>query len=146
MKLSWRGVSLPLCTIFLLTLARGGHAAALEVIVGGVVDDAGHVLVAVCTKETFLGADCPHTARAPAARGAVAVRVPDVPPGTYAVQAFHDANDNLDIDRSLLGLPTEGMGFSNDAPMRFGPPRYDDAAIEIDGVDTSISFTLRYFD
>jgi uncharacterized protein (DUF2141 family) len=84
-----------------------------------------------------------HCAR-PAAAGAVALTLPDIPPGTYAVQAFHDENDNFDIDRNLLGLPPEGiMGFSNDAPMRFGPPRFDDAAIEIDGADLSARFKMR---
>ena len=107
--------------------------------------DEGHVLVAVCTPETFLGAGCPYTARAPAAAGTVALAISDIPPGTYAVQTFHDANDNFDIDRNLLGLPREGMGFSNDAPMRFGPPQFDDAAIEIDGADLRARLKMRYF-
>lgn len=129
----------------LLVTTGAALGADLDIMVHGVKSDEGHVLVAVCTPETFLGAGCPYTARAPAAVGTVALTVPDIPPGTYAVQAFHDANDNFDIDRNLLGLPREGMGFSNDAPMRFGPPKFDDAAIEIDGVDLKARLKMRYF-
>ena len=41
-------------------------------------------------------------------------------PGVYAAQAFHDENMNDKVDRNVLGLPTVGIGFSNDAPFRFG--------------------------
>jgi uncharacterized protein (DUF2141 family) len=74
------------------------------------------VLVAVCTPETFLGRSCPYAGRAPAASGQAQVVVRGIDPGVYGVQAFHDQNDNFDLDRNFLGLPKEGMGFSNDAP------------------------------
>ena len=73
------------------------------------------------------------------------VRVENVPPGTYAAQAFHDENGNGELDRNILGLPKEAMGFSNDAPMRMGPPRFDSAAFTVQPKDTAIRFRLRYF-
>ena len=106
----------------------------------------GHVLVAVCTEDQFLGAGCTSTGKVPAAPGAVTIVLTNVAPGVYAVQAFHDENDNMDIDRSPLGLPKEGMGFSNDAPMRYGPPQFADAAITIGAEDAATSLRMRYFD
>ena len=120
-------------------------AADLRVTVEEVAAGSGDVLVAVCTPETFLGQACPYTSRAPAVSGEAEVVVRGIEPGVYAVQAFHDANDNLDLDRNFLGLPEEGMGFSNNAPMRFGPPRFEDAAIEIDGRGSATRLRLRYF-
>jgi uncharacterized protein (DUF2141 family) len=111
-----------------------------------VASSSGHVLVAVCTPETFLGRSCPYTGRAPAASGQAQVVVRGIDPGVYGVQAFHDQNDNFDLDRNFLGLPKEGMGFSNDAPMRFGPPSFDDAAIEIGAAGAAIRLRLRYLD
>lgn len=129
----------------LLLLATPAHAADLSVTVTGVKTERGKVLVALCTPETFLKAGCPYTGSQPAQPGRVTVTVRGVPPGTYAVQAFHDENDNLDIDRNFLGLPEEGIGFGNDAPIRFGPPRYADAALSVAEPGTRTSLTLRYF-
>lgn len=121
-------------------------AAELAVTVRGVANDDGHVLVAACTPETFLGAQCPYTGRAPAEKGEVRVLVSGIEAGAYAIQSFHDENDNLDIDRNLLGLPREGMGFSRNAPMRFGPPRFEDAVVQITGDRSEVEFRMRYFD
>lgn len=129
----------------LLVGARAASGADLAVTVQGVRNDRGHVLVAVCTEDTFLQADCPHTGRAAAAVGEVVVTVRDIPPGTYAVQAFHDEDDDGELDRNVFGLPREGMGFSNDVPMRFGPPRFEEAAISIDDGRHAIRFRMRYF-
>jgi uncharacterized protein (DUF2141 family) len=125
--------------------SAGGLAAELRVTLEEVATGHGHVMVAVCTPDTFLGAGCPYTGRAPAVSGVAEVIVRGIEPGIYAVQAFHDENSNFDLDRTLLGWPKEGMGFSNDAPMRFGPPRFEDAAIDV-GVDGGTTrFRLRYF-
>ncbi|CAO3441626.1 hypothetical protein [Azospirillum argentinense] len=126
-------------------LAAPASAADLAITVANVANGQGKVLVAVCTPETFLGPNCPYTAAEPARPGSVTVVVHKVPPGTYAVQSFHDENQNLELDRNFLGLPKEGVGFSNDAPMRFGPPRYADAALTVAEPVTRTTLTLRYF-
>ena len=46
----------------------------------------------------------------------------------------------------MLGLPREAMGFSNDAPMRLGPPRFDSAAFAVGTTDMVVKFKLRYLD
>ncbi len=130
----------------LLSWPLAGSAASLSVTIEGIDGSKGHVLVAVCASDAFLGAGCTLTGKAPAMPGAVTVVVRDIVPGVYAVQAFHDENDNMDIDRSLLGFPREGMGFSNDAPMRYGPPRFTDAAITIGPENAATRFRMRYFD
>jgi uncharacterized protein (DUF2141 family) len=130
-------------------LAAGGPSLGaapidLAVTLEQVANGSGHVMVAVCTPETFLGANCPYTSRAPAVAGEAQVVVTGIRPGVYAVQAFHDENDNLDLDQNFLGLPQEGMGFSNDAPMRLGPPTFEEAAIEIGPNDAATRFRMRY--
>ena len=119
-------------------------AAEVQVRVLGVASDAGTVRVAVCPRAYFLKPTCPYVAHAPARRGAVVVSVPGVPPGVYAVQAHHDANGNGRIDRNFFGIPVEGIGFSRAAPMRFGPPRFADAAVSIGGALVSLDITLKF--
>lgn len=125
---------------------------SVTVAVDGVASDRGTVLVAICTEDTFLKRDaCPYRGSAPAQAGTVTVTLSGVAPGTYAVQAFHDENDNRDLDRDWLGRPKEGMGFGNDAAMRRGPPAFEAAAISVaspqpGATPGSIKLTLRYFD
>jgi uncharacterized protein (DUF2141 family) len=66
----------------------------------------------------------------------------DLAPGRYAVSAFHDANDNGKLDTNPAGLPTEKYGFSRDAAGHFGPPGFEDAAIDLQA-DTRIVIHLH---
>lgn len=54
-----------------------------------------------------------------------------LPPGEYAVAAFHDENANNDLDQGLFGIPTEGTGASNDARGVMAPPPYDGARFQL---------------
>lgn len=68
----------------------------------------------------------------------VTVTFNDVPAGTYAVAVIHDENDNTELDTNFFGVPKEGFGFSNGAEAgTFGPPDFDEAAIEVDGATTA---------
>ena len=134
-----------LATFTVLCSLHAARAATVLVTVSGVRNDHGQVLVAICAKANFLRPHCPWRGSAPAHLGDVLVRVDNVPPGTYAAQAFHDEDGNGVLERSILGLPKEAMGFSNDAPMRMGPPRFDTAAFDVGAKDAAIGFKLRYF-
>ncbi|MDB5455483.1 MAG: hypothetical protein JWP92_1068 [Caulobacter sp.] len=65
-------------------------------------------------------------------------------PGTYAVAVYHDADANHDFNRSALGMPTEGFGFSNDAPTRFGVPSFDAVRFVAKAGDTPLRIKMRY--
>ena len=56
--------------------------------------------------------------------------MPQLAAGRYAVQAFHDEAMIGHVKLNVLGLPVSGLGFSNDAPFRFGPPKWQDAAFQ----------------
>jgi uncharacterized protein (DUF2141 family) len=45
-------------------------------------------------------------------------------PGVWVIALYHDENDNRKIDRSAIGLPTEGYGFSNNPPTLLGLPSF----------------------
>lgn len=126
--------------------AAAPAAATLQVTVTNVRSDRGHVRVAVCPRESFLRPTCPWRGSAPSQPGSVVVQVTGIPPGIYAVQSYLDENDDHVINRTLLGIPTEGLGFSNDAAFHFGPPSFNDAAIRLEAVGGMVSLRLRYFD
>lgn len=119
-------------------------ATTVEIVVQNVRNARGSVHVDLCQESEFLK-DCPLSGSAPAQPGSVTIRIANVPPGHYAAQAFHDENDNHKVDRGLFGIPKEGVGFSNDAKIKFGPPKFMEAAFDHGGARQQISFSLRYF-
>jgi len=116
----------------------------LRVEVTGVTSAKGKVHVDVCTVREFLK-DCRYNGAAPAVPGVTEVSVAGVPPGRYAVQAYHDTNDNGTVDRNLLGIPSEGVGFSNNAKITLRGPRFPDAAFDYRGGVQAIALRLRHF-
>ena len=117
--------------------------APIEVSVSGLRSAQGMVRVSVCPKELFLKI-CPWSASAPAHAGEVTVVVNNVPPGHYAVQAFHDADNDDKLGQNWIGIPREGIGFSNDAMGRFTRPRFSIAAFDHGTARQRIAVTLRY--
>jgi uncharacterized protein (DUF2141 family) len=54
-----------------------------------------------------------------------------LPPGRYAVMAFHDRDADGRLDTLPVGLPVEPYGFSNDSRGTFGPPAWSRAAFTL---------------
>ncbi|WP_373389341.1 DUF2141 domain-containing protein [Pseudomonas alcaligenes] len=50
------------------------------------------------------------------------LRLPDVPPGRYAVQLYQDSNGNGRLDLSPRGVPQEPVGFSGNPSLLKGKP------------------------
>ena len=65
----------------------------------------------------------------------------DVTDGEYAIKIMHDANDNGKLDRNMMGIPSEGYGFSNN-PGQFGPASFKDAAFPVTA-DTQLTIHIR---
>jgi uncharacterized protein (DUF2141 family) len=71
------------------------------------------------------------------------VRIPDLPPGKYAVGAFVDNNRNGKQDKNFVGVPKEIYGFSNNARGTFGSPDFAEAAFDIGENDAIKSIHLH---
>jgi uncharacterized protein (DUF2141 family) len=54
----------------------------------------------------------------------------DIPDGTYAISIFHDKNKDEKLN-TFLGIPTENYAASNNAPSKFGPPKWKVAKFEV---------------
>ena len=65
-------------------------------------------------------------------------------PGTYAVAAFHAANDETQMQYGMFGKPKEGYGFSRNPPARMGAPAFASAAFDFTGGALSAPIRLSY--
>jgi uncharacterized protein (DUF2141 family) len=61
----------------------------------------------------------------------------DLPDGLYAVGSSHDLNGNRVVDTNLVGMPKEAWGVSRNARPRFRAPRFDEAAVALEGGGTT---------
>jgi uncharacterized protein (DUF2141 family) len=64
----------------------------------------------------------------------------NVPPGRYAVAAFHDLDTNGALKKNMLGAPQEPWGVSRGVRHRLRAPRFDEAVVDI---TTSTRLTVR---
>ncbi|ETN96014.1 DUF2141 domain-containing protein [Zhouia amylolytica] len=59
----------------------------------------------------------------------------NVKPGIYAVGVFHDQDDDDELDMFMGMIPREPVACSNNAPAKFGPPKWDDAKFTVANKD-----------
>lgn len=55
----------------------------------------------------------------------------DLHPGKYAVAVILDENKSFDMDKNIVGYPTEQYGFSNNAREQFSAPSFEKASFEL---------------
>ena len=67
-----------------------------------------------------------------------------MPPGTYAISILHDENSNEKLDKTWYGKPKEGFGISNNPRVRFGPPKFEEATVQINQENTGFLIRLIY--
>ena len=79
------------------------------------------------------------------ANGTLRLHFDNVRPGTYAIALLHDENENGKSDRALTMIPKEGYGFSRDAPVRMGPPEFDEAAFRVGSAPVHQTIRMRYW-
>ncbi len=66
-----------------------------------------------------------------------------LPPGTYAIAAYHDLNGNGKLDRNFFGVPTEPYAFSNNPSVKWSTPDFEDAALQASAGEQHVKLTLR---
>jgi uncharacterized protein (DUF2141 family) len=135
----------PIPFLAIASLAAGAASAAdLTVTISDIRAPKGSIGVALFNSEGAWQEQAQPLAgqRIAATGDKVSVRFTGLPPGTYAVQVMHDENDNGKLDTNLLGIPSEGFGFSgNSTAMRRA--HFDEARFTVGSEDTTIVIHLR---
>jgi uncharacterized protein (DUF2141 family) len=114
--------------------AAPAASATLIVEVEGLKDDQGKLHASLYASEEGFPTKPEKALRhvdVPIVAGKARVVFEGLPPGGYAVAAYHDENGNGKLDTGFLGIPTEGLASSNDAKGFMGPPSFEKAKIEV---------------
>lgn len=122
------------------------NAADLKIDILNVKNDHGTVIVSLWeSPDGFLdGASPARLQKIDAKSGNLNFVFKDLKSGVYAVSLYHDENKNDDLDSNLVGMPTEGYGFSNDVRGMFGPPSFQNAAFQIANEDVKVNISMIY--
>lgn len=75
---------------------------------------------------------------------APSVRIEGLTRGTYAIALIHDENANAKLD-TLAGIPREGVGFSRNPRLMFGPPRFTAAGFPVAEAPVAQTVRMKYF-
>jgi uncharacterized protein (DUF2141 family) len=140
----------PIRALAVLTLfaSLGGAAApgSLDAGLQGFRSEKGNVLACLTTHaEKFPNCqDDPNARRMTVAtRMAGSLKFEGLPSGTYALALIHDENGNGKLD-TVMGIPREGFGFSNNPAIRFGPPSFKSAGVLIASGVTDETIRIKY--
>ncbi len=66
-----------------------------------------------------------------------------LPDGEYGVSAYHDHNSDGKCNRSIIGYPVEGFGFSRNAKVFIKAPGFKKVSFTVTE-STTVSLALRY--
>ncbi len=129
--------------IALMGLVSAASAGELRIRVNGLASSEGSLRVAFFTSQAaFKAEEQVAAAFLPANEAGVELTVA-LPPGTYGISTFHDRNGNRELDRNLVGLPTEPYGFSNGARGSFGPPSFEQMSFAVGAEPVALEIGLR---
>ena len=121
--------------IVLMLLATCALSAQnkLTIVVDGIENLKGHLVVGVYDEENFMKSSPKYGQIVKVESETITIELENVMPGEYAISLYHDENDNKKLDTGAFGIPKEKYGFSNNARGKMGPPKYDDCKFIAEG-------------
>lgn len=124
--------------------------AELQVRVAGIRNSKGYLGVALFQSKKGYPTHLEHAyevkwVELKSAKESLQVVFEGVPAGDSAVSVIHDENMTYKLERSTLGFPLEGVGFSNDQKVKLSAPSFDSCKFPLaNGQSKSILITVDY--
>ncbi len=65
-------------------------------------------------------------------------------PGVYVIAIYHDENGNMKFDRSGIGFPEEGFGFTNNPATLAGLPSFRSVRLNVPRAGLATTIRMKY--
>lgn len=135
---------LPVAGVYFSLAAAQAADFSIEVSVTGVEVDKGQVIAALYNSEdTYMKTSVEQLIGSPGKDDTAVLTFENQPPGEYAIAVVYDKNNDGKLDTGLFNIPTEKVGFSNDAPIRFGPAKWSAAKFSLSDADLKTEINLK---
>lgn len=130
MRLSFLPLAL---AAFLAATAASAADASLTVAFKDIKTPKGAIMAALFDKEAaYKGQGAPVRGFMVPVSGATAqTELKGLPPGRYAISAFHDVDGDGKMKTNPFGVPLEPFAFSNGAQAQMGPPPWEAVTFDV---------------
>ncbi|HVR90144.1 MAG TPA: DUF2141 domain-containing protein [Novosphingobium sp.] len=119
----------------------------LNVVVNGVRSGDGLVAVTLYpdnSRKFLVRHGSMYVGRVDAAAGTTRACIFVPQPGVYAIAVYHDTNANQSFDRTGIGLPAEGYGFSNNPATIAGLPSFRSVRLNVPRAGLTTRIQMKY--
>jgi uncharacterized protein (DUF2141 family) len=118
----------------------------LTLLINGLRSEDGVVCISLFNSETGFPRDGTKAIR----NNCVPITTPlvvsfDVPYGNYAASLLHDENEDGRLNTGFLGIPREGIGFSNNPRIIAGTPSFATTEFEFTQGSDDVQVNIKYF-
>lgn len=76
-------------------------------------------------------------------KGTMEVTLENLPTGSYAFAVFLDENNNMKLDKNLVGVPIEPYGFSKEPPSKWRLPTWHEVKFELGDSFQTTTLSLK---
>lgn len=133
--------------LFSLSLSALAAPGEVQIQIDDMNSEKGHILYILFNAEEGFPDDPDKSVRRgkiSASEAKAGFSLKDLDNGEYAVSVIHDENDNDKLDTNFLGIPQEGVGFSNNPRLFFGAPSFDKCKFSLKG-SKQLKIKLKHF-
>jgi len=132
----------------LVSVAQEDRTGDITITLTGIRNTSGAISVNLFNSATGFPSD--HTRAIKRIRSEIAgnsciVTFKDIPFGVYAVSVYHDENNDHVFNETWYGMPKEDVGISNNAPITFREPKFEEAIFNHNTSLHPIVISLKYF-
>lgn len=118
-------------------------SATLTITVRGVLPQPSELRVGVFDAATYEDGPPPSRQQVAAQAPETIVTFEGLAPGRVAVKILQDLNGNGKMDTTLIGIPEEPFGLSNDAKPGLSAPGFDETGFDLKPGPNAITITMQ---
>lgn len=118
-------------------------AASITVTFTGIQTPTGAIMAGVFDSEgAFSGGKPVQGVRIAVSGADASATITGLPPGRYAIKAYHDVDGDGRMNTNPFGIPLEPYAASNNAQGHMAPPAWADAVFEVTAGENAQSITI----
>lgn len=132
--------------VLAIGIPSGAFAGAVNVTISGIRNEAGVIrcgLFASADGFRVPGREV-QEAVGKISQGKARCSFPSVPDGTYAIAVFHAERNERTLETGLFGQPKQGVGFSRNPSIAFGPPSFSSASFTVGAQPVNQEIQMKY--